>query len=167
MGMPDGNGDLRITIKDLYLAQQEFGKKQVDSERKLSETFADLKITLVQIQNHISSIDTRNAAADQLNIEHARRIQDLERIVESQGLRNVREERHAIVLEIDKKFDSVEKRFDELERGVVGEEAVKAYRAEAGQAKNNARNMFWAMVIAIATALGTLITLIVLIRSHH
>lgn len=156
MSEQPGNGDLRITLKDLYLAQQEFSKQRVESDKRLSDILSELKVTLVQIQVHMGAMDARNAAADQLHQDHSQRILDLERLVDQQGLRTIRSERESILL-------GMETRFDRLEKGVTEEEAVRAYKSQAGQAKTSARNMFWGMMVAVGTAIAALVAVVVMI----
>lgn len=146
-----GNG-LRITLKDLYQSQQTI-------DRRLAETFADLKVTLVKIQTHLDTVDQRNQAADELHREHGRRIGEVERVIDMTGVRSLREDRQRIA-------DAFEARLRKLEYEDVSAAAVAEATDRAADARSKARVAFWGMVVALATAIGALVTLLVAIVSH-
>ena len=67
-------GEVRITLKDVYQQTQSL-------EKSLSGSLGTLNLTMVAIQGHLGQLDTRNAAADQLNKEHGDRLTAAERIL--------------------------------------------------------------------------------------
>lgn len=150
-----GNGEVRITLKDLYLAQKQYEGKLADSDKRLSETFADLKLTLLGINNHLSTVDQRNAASDELHREHGRRLTEVERTLDTSGVRTMREERDSIV-------KRVEDRLHDLETKAASSDAVEDADREARSARTLARQTFWFAVAGMAAVVGLLITLLTL-----
>lgn len=63
----DSDGQVRITLKDVYQQTQSL-------EKSLGDALSALNLTMQQIKGHIETLDSRNAAADQLHVEHAQRI---------------------------------------------------------------------------------------------
>ena len=63
----NGDGQVRITLKDVYQQTQSL-------EKSLGDALGTLNLTMQQIKGHIEQLDTRNSAADQLHVEHAQRI---------------------------------------------------------------------------------------------
>lgn len=63
----DATGEVRITLKDVYQQTQSL-------EKSLGDALGTLNLTMQQIKGHIETLDSRNAAADQLHVEHAQRI---------------------------------------------------------------------------------------------
>jgi uncharacterized coiled-coil protein SlyX len=154
-----GQGDLVITIKDVYLAQQEFSRQKSESDRKLTEIMTSLQITLDRIQNKMAGMDARNSAADELHREHGRRISDLERVAEVSGLSTLRQDRQAII-------EQFENRISRLEAGVSSQEAVDAYKDAATRSRSTSRNLVWAVILAVATAIGSVALLVGFFISH-
>jgi hypothetical protein len=68
------DGTVRITLKDVYQQTQSL-------EKSLSESLSALNLTMTQIKSHIDGQDQRNAAADQLHVEHGARLTSLEATV--------------------------------------------------------------------------------------
>jgi hypothetical protein len=73
--MPDGDGTVRITLKDVYQQQQSL-------EKSLGDSLANLNLTMTQIKSHIDNQDQRNVAADQLHAEHGARIAAMQTILD-------------------------------------------------------------------------------------
>jgi len=73
--MPDSAGTVRITLKDVYQQTQSL-------EKSLYDSLATLNLTMTQIKSHIDSQDQRNAAADQLHVEHGTRLTTVEAILQ-------------------------------------------------------------------------------------
>lgn len=68
----NGNGDFRITLKDVYQGQQE-------SARQLTDTMHSLETTMVRINSHLDGVDTHNAASDVIHADFEQRLRGLER----------------------------------------------------------------------------------------
>lgn len=68
------DGTVQITLKDVYQQQQAI-------ERTLSDSLNGLNLTMQQIRSHIEQLDTRNAAADQIHVEHASRLAKVESVI--------------------------------------------------------------------------------------
>lgn len=140
------NGGLRITLKDLYQSQQTI-------DRRLAETFADLKITLAKIQTHLDNVDQRNMAADELHREQGRRIGEIERMIDISGLRTMREDRQRLT-------DAFEMRLRRLEDSDVSSAALTEAQDKAKSAVIRSRQAFWGMVVAIATVIAAAVALL-------
>lgn len=67
----EGDGSVRITLKDVYDSNQALTERVADS-------FAQLNLTLAHLTAHLDKIDQRNNAADQIHLEHSTRIRALE-----------------------------------------------------------------------------------------
>lgn len=65
--MAEATGEVRITLKDVYQQTQSL-------EKSLGDALSTLNLTMQQIKGHIEQLDNRNAAADQIHVEHAQRI---------------------------------------------------------------------------------------------
>lgn len=157
--MMPGPGDLVITLKDVYLAQQDFSRQKAESDRKLTDVLTSLQITLDRIQNKIASMDARNSAADELHREQGRRLSDLERMAELSGLSTLRQDRQAVI-------EQIEARLGKLETGVVSQEAVDAYKDQATRSRNTSRNLVWAVILAVFTAVGSIAVLVGFFIAH-
>ena len=70
----DSDGQVRITLKDVYQQTQSL-------EKSLSDALSTLNLTMQSIKGHIETLDTRNAAADQIHVEHAGRITKVESVL--------------------------------------------------------------------------------------
>jgi hypothetical protein len=64
--------DLRITLKDLYQAQQE-------STRELTAAIHGVESAVTKMTGHLEVIDTRNRNADLLHADYETRLRALER----------------------------------------------------------------------------------------
>lgn len=159
MSSPAGDGEVRITIKDLFMAQKQYEDKLVQSDKKLGEALSDLRITLIGISTHLQGLDQRNAAADELHREHGRRLSEVERIIDVSGVRTMREERDVIVKDI---YDKIAI----LDKDTASKKAVEEAQHSAKQAGSNARLAFWGMVAAIVAALGLAVALLAHINVH-
>lgn len=153
MNSPAADGEVRITIKDLYMAQKQYEGKLVDSDKKLGEALGDLRITLISIQSHLQGLDTRNAAADELHREHGRRLSEVERVIDQSGVRSLREDRDAIVTEL-------RTRLGNLETTTASTQAVEEAEKATRQASSSARMAFWGMIAALIAAVGLLVALL-------
>lgn len=168
MSMPSdspSNGEVRITIKDLYMAQRQYESRLADSDKKLSELMTDLRVTLIGIQTHIANVDTRNAAADELHREHGRRLSEMERVVDSSGVRSLREDRASALLAVEERHDRLESRIQELESKAMSSVAVNEATRQASAARTLARQTFWLAVAGIVALVGLIVTLIS-VRGH-
>jgi predicted component of type VI protein secretion system len=65
------DGQVRITLKDVYQQTQQL-------EKSLSDSLAALNLTMTQIKAHIAAQDQRNTAADLLQAEHGTRLTAIE-----------------------------------------------------------------------------------------
>ena len=71
--MEDGS-HVTIGLKDVY--------QQVQSmEKTVADAFATLNLTMVSIKGHLEQLDTRNASADQIHVEHGQRIAAAETVL--------------------------------------------------------------------------------------
>lgn len=150
-----GNGEVRITLKDLYMAQKQYEGKLVDSDKKLGEALADLRITLIGIQTHLTGVDARNTMADELVREQGRRIGDLERAIDSSGVRSLPND-----------FRGLDERLTKLETNVATDSAVQDADRQARSARTLAKQTFWGMIVALATAIGIIVTLVIQAKGH-
>lgn len=67
---PASNG-LRITLKDLYVAQ-------LETTRQLTESINSVKTAVDRLTGHLEVIDARNQNADKLHTDFESRIRSLE-----------------------------------------------------------------------------------------
>ena len=74
MTQMDGDGQVRITLKDVYQQTQSL-------EKSLGDALGALNLTMQSIKDHIGRLDSRNAAADQIHVEHAGRLTKIENVV--------------------------------------------------------------------------------------
>ena len=70
----DSDGQVRITLKDVYQQTQSL-------EKSLGDALSALNLTMQQIKGHIEQLDSRNSAADQIHVEHAARIAQAESVL--------------------------------------------------------------------------------------
>jgi hypothetical protein len=84
--MPENDGTVRITLKDVYQQTQSlektFGDRTVQLERSLSDSMNSLNLTMQDIRLHIDTQDKRNASDDQLHSDYSRRLSSLEGVVQ-------------------------------------------------------------------------------------
>lgn len=73
------NGNVQITLKDVYQQTQSL-------ERALSDSLGSLNLTMVSIKSHLETIDNRNSAADELHREQNDRIRKVEEIITAANL---------------------------------------------------------------------------------
>src|SRR5262244_3301201 len=71
----ESDGQVRITLKDVYQQTQSL-------EKSLSDALSALNLTMQSIKSHIEQLDTRNAAADQIHVEHSARISGIQTIID-------------------------------------------------------------------------------------
>jgi len=71
----NGDGQVRITLKDVYQQTQSL-------EKSLGDALTTLNLTMQQIKSHIEALDTRNAAADLIHAEHAARLAAAESVLQ-------------------------------------------------------------------------------------
>ena len=81
----DSDGQVRITLKDVYQQTQSlektFGDRTVSLEKSLSDSLASINLTMQDIRGHIDSQDKRNTSADQLHTEHGTRLTAVEAVL--------------------------------------------------------------------------------------
>jgi hypothetical protein len=68
----DENGSLRITLKDVWKAQQ-------DGTKEVTAAIVDLKESFIKVTGHLETIDSWNADSDKYHADVENRLRALER----------------------------------------------------------------------------------------
>jgi len=76
------DGQVRITLKDVYQQTQSL-------ERSLGDSLGALNLTLLGIRAHMEQLDSRNTAADELHREQSDRIRAAENVLSGANLATV------------------------------------------------------------------------------
>lgn len=147
------NGDVRVTVKDVYLAQQSMKDQIAERDRQIAETLATINLTMVKVSTHIDSIDARNLAADEIHREQGRKIENLTAVVDANGLRSIRDDHTRDMRDIYSKLEA-------LRDSQVSTDAVKKATEIAHNSRTTARQAFWGMLAALAACAGVFIALL-------
>lgn len=130
-----------VTLKDVYTSQQQI-------ERRLADTLGELKITLTTINSHLSGLDQRNAAADELHKEQGRRLDRLERVIDAGHV------------------EGLDARVRQLETSDTGAEAVAAATKEAESARHQSTVRLWQVVGTMGGLVGLIVAIASVILAH-
>lgn len=69
---PDGNGRVEITLKDVYVGQQQ-------TTKELTSAIGDINLSLTKILGHIDAQGEKNRAIDRIVADYEGRLRSLER----------------------------------------------------------------------------------------